>query len=199
MLGQLFQPFNRLGREHSAEQGTGIGLVMSKLLIEMMGGVIGVDSTVGEGSVFWFELDSAAAPRLALEPAGPAAVQGLVDSSAPLRTVLYVEDNMANLQLVEQLIARRPDLLLLSAKTGKLGIELARAHQPDVILMDINLPGISGIQALEIIHADPVTAHIPVRSGSRRSWRRWTPLWTMRRRTLRAESRSLGEGGPLPF
>jgi len=73
-----------------------------------------------------------------------------------------VEDNMANLQLVEQLIARRPDLLLMSAGTGKLGIELARAHQPDVILMDINLPGISGIEALEVIRADPATAHIPV-------------------------------------
>jgi len=162
MLGQLFQPFNRLGQEHSAEQGTGIGLVMSKLLIEMMGGVIGVDSKVGEGSVFWFELNSAKAPLLAVEPAGPAAAQGLVDSSAPVRTVLYVEDNMANLQLVEQLIARRPDLLLMSAGTGKLGIELARAHQPDVILMDINLPGISGIEALEVIRADPATAHIPV-------------------------------------
>jgi CheY-like chemotaxis protein len=135
---------------------------MSKLLIEMMGGVIGVESTVGEGSVFWFELDSAAPPRLALEPDGPAAALGPIDSSAPVRTIIYVEDNMANLQLVEQLIARRPDLLLLSAGTGKLGIELARAHQPEVILMDINLPGINGIQALEILQADPLTAHIPV-------------------------------------
>jgi len=162
MLSQLFQPFNRLGQEHSAEQGTGIGLVMSKLLIEMMGGVIGVDSTVGEGSVFWFELDSAEPPRLAVELDGPAVARGPVDSSAPVRTILYVEDNMANLQLVEQLIARRADLLLLSAGTGRLGIELARTHQPEVILMDINLPGISGIQALEILHADPLTAHIPV-------------------------------------
>jgi CheY-like chemotaxis protein len=85
-----------------------------------------------------------------------------VDLGAPLRTLLYVEDNPANLQLVEQLIARRPDLRLLSAVNGDLGVKLARDKQPDVILMDINLPGISGIQALEILREDPATAHIPV-------------------------------------
>jgi CheY-like chemotaxis protein len=79
-----------------------------------------------------------------------------------LRTLLYVEDNLANMQLVEQLIARRPDLRLLSAGDGMLGIEMARTHQPEVILMDINLPGMSGIQALKILREDPVTAHIPV-------------------------------------
>ena len=79
-----------------------------------------------------------------------------------MRTLLYVEDNPANLKLVEQLIARRPDLRLLSAVNGTLGIELARASQPDVILMDINLPGISGIEALKILREDPATAHIPV-------------------------------------
>jgi len=162
-LGQLFQPFNRLGQESSGEQGTGIGLVMCKLLVEMMGGVIGVESTVGTGSLFWFELDSVAAPQLAVIPDGPDAGDPcLADPGAPARTVLYVEDNMANLQLVEQLIARRPDLRLLSAGTGKLGIELARAHQPEVILMDINLPGINGIQAMQLLGQDPLTAHIPV-------------------------------------
>ncbi len=83
-------------------------------------------------------------------------------SGARLRSLLYVEDNPANLQLVEQLIARRPDMRLLSAGDGNLGIELARASQPDVILMDINLPGISGIEALRILREDPATAHIPV-------------------------------------
>ena len=81
---------------------------------------------------------------------------------APLRTLLYVEDNRANMQLVEQLIARRPDMRLLSAGDGTHGIALARIHQPEVILMDINLPGISGIQALKILREDPATAHIPV-------------------------------------
>ena len=80
----------------------------------------------------------------------------------PLRTLLYVEDNPANLKLIEQLIARRPDIRLLVARDGNLGIELARANRPDVILMDINLPGISGIEALKILHEDPETAHIPV-------------------------------------
>ena len=162
-LTQLFQPFNRLGRENSAEEGTGIGLVMSKLLVELMGGVIGVESTVGRGSVFWFDLSSAVAPHLTGDPIDSTLVAPVVIQHDPSpRTLLYVEDNPANLKLVEQLIARRPDLRLLSAVNGNLGIELAREHQPDVILMDINLPGISGIQALQILREDPATAHIPV-------------------------------------
>jgi PAS domain S-box-containing protein len=162
-LAQLFQPFNRLGMENSSEEGTGIGLVMSKILVEMMGGSIGVESTVGVGSVFWFELDSTPAPGLAIEGAELA---GVVQAKAPLedglRTLLYVEDNAANLKLVEQLIARRADLRLLSAGDGRLGIEMARASLPDVILMDINLPGLNGFQALEILREDPATAGIPV-------------------------------------
>jgi CheY-like chemotaxis protein len=159
----LFQPFNRLGREMSAEEGTGIGLVMSKRLVEMMGGAIGVESTVGKGSVFWFELNSAEAPQLVTDLAEPAETAPVeTQAGAPLRTLLYVEDNPANLKLVEQLIARRPDLRLLSARDGNLGIQLARANHPDVILMDINLPGISGIEALKILREDPGTAHIPV-------------------------------------
>jgi len=162
-LTQLFQPFNRLGRENSAEEGTGIGLVMSKRLVELMGGVIGVESTVGTGSVFWFELSAVAAPNLVVAPAEPQAViQTQVQHGAPLRTLLYVEDNPANLKLIEQLIARRPDMRLLSAVDGNLGIELARANLPDVILMDINLIGMSGIQALKILREDTLTAHIPV-------------------------------------
>ena len=162
-LSQLFQPFNRLGQETSAEEGTGIGLVVSKLLVELMGGAIGVESTVGVGSVFWFELSSTAAPQVAVGKVEPTAVAPVqVQEGAPQRTLLYVEDNTANLKLVEQLIARRPDMRLLSALNGNLGIEMARQLRPDVILMDINLPGLSGIQALKILREDPVTAHIPV-------------------------------------
>jgi PAS domain S-box-containing protein len=162
-LAQLFQPFNRLGQEASGEQGTGIGLVMSKLLVEMMGGVIGVESTVGEGSVFWFELESASAPQLAAGASEPSVLaKDQAHPDGPLRTLLYVEDNAANLALVEQLIARRPDLRMLSAGTGILGVELARAHRPAVILMDINLPDIDGIQALKRLQGDPLTAQIPV-------------------------------------
>src|SRR3984957_7179991 len=163
MLIQLFQSFNRLGRESTAEEGTGIGLVMSKRLVEMMGGAIGVESTVGSGSVFWFDLNSAVAPHLVLDRAeSPEIVQPQVLDGAPLRTLLYVEDNPANLKLVEQLIARRPDMRLLSARDGNRGVELAIAHRPDVILMDINLPGISGIEALKILREDAATGHIPV-------------------------------------
>ena len=162
-LAQLFQLFNRLGQEASAEEGTGIGLVVSKRLVELMEGEIGAQSTVGVGSVFWIDLNLASAPQLAIsanEPLAPP--HAPVQPSVALRTLLYVEDNRANLELVAQLIARRPDMRLLSAGDGMRGITLARIHQPDVILMDINLPGISGIQALKILREDPVTAHIPV-------------------------------------
>jgi PAS domain S-box-containing protein len=162
-LAHLFQPFNRLGQETGTEEGTGIGLVVSKRLIELMGGAIGVESTVGVGSVFWIELNVSAAPNVAVdrvEAIAPARARGR--HRAPLHTVLYVEDNRANVELVEQLIARRPDMRLLSAEDGARGIALARRHHPAVILMDINLPGISGIQALTILRADPQTAHIPV-------------------------------------
>ncbi|MEK6208177.1 MAG: ATP-binding protein, partial [Chloroflexota bacterium] len=162
-LAQLFQSFNRLGQQDSGEEGTGIGLVVSKRLVEMMGGVIGAESSVGVGSVFWIELLLTSAPPLAVASAeSEIVVHGQVPTGAPLRTLLYVEDNPANLRLVEQLIARRSDIRLLGAANGTLGIELARASQPDVILMDINLPGISGIEALKILREDPATAHIPI-------------------------------------
>jgi CheY-like chemotaxis protein len=162
-LMQLFQPFNRLGRERSTEEGTGIGLVMSKRLVELMGGAIGVESTVGSGSVFWFELNAAAAqPTEVAETELTGIALAQIEHTAPVRTVLYVEDNPANLMLVEQLVARRPELRLLTAREGNLGIELARSKQPEVILMDINLPGISGIEALKILREDAATAHIPV-------------------------------------
>ncbi len=162
-LTQLFQPFNRLGKEAGIEEGTGIGLMVSKRLVELMKGEIGVESTVGTGSVFWIELNLTTEPQAAAATAELAAVaQAQVHADGRQRTLLYVEDNPANLMLVEDLISRRPDIRLLSAMDGNRGIEMARASRPDVILMDINLPGISGIQALKILRADPATAHIPV-------------------------------------
>jgi CheY-like chemotaxis protein/anti-sigma regulatory factor (Ser/Thr protein kinase) len=162
-LAQLFQPFNRLSQEAGNEEGTGIGLVVAKQLVELMGGEVGVESTVGVGSVFWFELASVAAPHLAVESVKAAApAEPQVPQGTPLRTLLYVEDNPANLKLVEQLIARRPDLRLLSAVNGRLGIDVARASHPEMILMDINLPDINGFEALKILREDPATAHIPV-------------------------------------
>jgi PAS domain S-box-containing protein len=165
-LAQLFQPFNRLGQENSTEEGTGIGLVVTKQLVELMNGTIGVTSTPGVGTEFWVEFPGATAPVLVEGPrhvAGDAIIPPppAVPGSAQ-RTLLYVEDNPANMELVEQLIARRSDLKLLTAINGHLGIVLARACQPDVILMDINLPGLSGFGALKILRNDPATAHIPV-------------------------------------
>ena len=170
-LAQLFQAFNRLGRESSAAEGTGIGLVVSRRLVELMGGAIGAESSVGEGSVFWIELPRTLAPTLGAESVGTNASADaesttVAHTQAPAgerpRTLLYVEDNPASLKLVEQLVARRSDLRLSAAVNGTAAIELARASQPDVILMDINLPGISGIEALRILRRDPATAHIPV-------------------------------------
>jgi len=162
-MAQLFQPFNRLGQEAGSVAGTGIGLVVTKQLVELMGGVLGVDSTVGEGSVFWVELCSTPAPEfkvIALEHAAPKLAMRPVD--APQKIVLYIEDNPANMMLVERLIDRRTDIKLLKAVDGALGIALARSSLPDVILMDINLPGISGIDALKALREDVATAHIPV-------------------------------------
>ncbi|MEP6773104.1 MAG: ATP-binding protein [Polaromonas sp.] len=162
-ISQLFQPFNRLGQQATAEQGTGIGLVMTKRLVELMGGVIDVESVPGQGSMFWIEMNLTSEQQLSEQLADLApALQAKGPTDPQARTVLYVEDNPANLMLVEDLIARRPDLRLLSARDGISGIAIARASLPDFILMDINLPGISGITALKILSEDPLTAHIPV-------------------------------------
>ena len=162
-IAQLFQPFNRLGQETGIVAGTGIGLVVTKQLVELMDGVMGVDSTVGQGSVFWVELRSTPAPEIKVitpEPAAPKLVMKPIDT--PQKILLYIEDNPANMRLVERLIERRTDIKLLKAVDGLQGIALARASLPDVILMDINLPGISGIDALKVLREDVTTAHIPV-------------------------------------
>jgi PAS domain S-box-containing protein len=162
-LAQLFQPFNRLGQEGNGEEGTGIGLVVAKQLSELMGGVIGVESTIGEGSSFWFELVAVPDPENGIDPDANATVEGprLADASRE-RVLLYVEDNPANLRLVQQIIGRHPELRLLIAMTGMEGVEVARKQLPEVILLDINLPDISGISVLGILREDPATAHIPV-------------------------------------
>ncbi len=162
-LEQLFQPFNRLGQEVGSEEGTGIGLVVTKRLVKLMGGTIGADSAAGVGSVFWVELNLTDALKFGdSESEHAVPVRPPVSTDLPLRTVLYVEDNPANLELVEQIIERRPDLRLLSAADGDHGIEFALADQPEVILMDINLPGVSGVEVMKILRANPLTAHIPI-------------------------------------
>jgi CheY-like chemotaxis protein len=162
-LAHLFQPFNRLGKESSEEEGTGIGLVVTKRLVELMGGTVGAESVLGVGSVFWIELSLTAAPLLAVRKAEQAPpVRAQTPDGTPRRTVLYVEDNSASLELVEELMKRRPELRLMSAADGNLGIEFARAYLPEVILMDIQLPGINGIEAMKILRKNPSTAHIPI-------------------------------------
>ncbi len=162
-VAQLFQPFNRLGQEASGVAGTGIGLVVTKRLVELMEGVLGVESKVGKGSEFWCELIASAAPQFMAEDDKCAASgRPPMPVGVPLRTLLYVEDNPANMKLVEQIIGRHPDMRLLTAVNGTSGIERARVSQPDVIVMDINLPDINGFEALKVLRSGPATAHIPV-------------------------------------
>jgi signal transduction histidine kinase/CheY-like chemotaxis protein len=162
MLTQLFQPFNCLGQENGNEQGTGIGLVVTKQLVELMGGTMGVESTIEVGSEFWVELILDGTPQLTAGYTKPAELVWQAQDNSPLRTLLYVEDNPANLLLVEQILAGHDRLRMINAHDGHLGIALARAQLPAVILMDINLPGINGIKALKILYEDPATGHIPI-------------------------------------
>ena len=159
---ELFQPFNRLGREHGREEGTGIGLVISKRLVELMGGAIGVESVEGGGSTFWVEFDAAGElpPRLTATSAATAQGPVLLPSRY---TVLYVEDDPTNMRLVETLAGTfRPDVRLLGASSANLALALAQAHRPDLILLDSDLPEMGGLEILAALRADARTASVPV-------------------------------------
>ncbi len=162
-LSQLFKPFQRLGQEAGGVEGTGIGLVVARQLVELMGGKIGVDSKVGEGSIFWFELNEVAPPvvNLSGDTNSPVSQLGSLNPKRK-QTLLYVEDNPTNMKLVEMIISRYPQIQLLKALDGYSGIAMAQNNLPDVILMDINLPGLSGLEVLKTLKADPKTSYIPV-------------------------------------
>jgi PAS domain S-box-containing protein len=158
-LDRVFEPFDRLGAEHSGVEGTGVGLTLSKHLAERMGGEIVVGSKVGVGSTFTVFLPLTAAPddveSFAAESRETPRLHGAM-------RILHVEDNLANLALVEQILARHQEIELIAATMGGVALELARRHQPHVILLDLHLPDMSGIDVLGRLQADPSTESIPV-------------------------------------
>jgi CheY-like chemotaxis protein len=156
---RVFTPFDRLGAEQGDVEGTGLGLALSKALMEAMGGTIGVESAPGFGSTFWLEL-----PRTdSLLKGEDRAASGVgVEVALEARTVLYIEDNVPSAQLMERIFSRWPNVKLISAMQGRLGVELARQHRPDLILLDLHLPDIQGLEVLQRLRLNPETRLIPV-------------------------------------
>jgi CheY-like chemotaxis protein len=161
-MEQLFQPFNRLGQEVGTKEGAGIGLSVSKKLVEMMGGTIGVESTVGVGSEFWIELDRDDSLQATVLNSLPDEYDYQHKNDASCYTLLYVEDNPSSQLLVEHIIADYPHIRMLSAFDGNHAIAIAQEHLPDIILMDINLPDISGVETMTLLREDLLTKHIPI-------------------------------------
>jgi CheY-like chemotaxis protein/two-component sensor histidine kinase len=161
-LAHLFQPFERLGAEQTATEGTGLGLALSRGLAEAMGGTLGVSSVVGRGSTFWVELARTSAPQLRHDHASVTA--GTTPATAPSTSgaVLYIEDNDSNVLLMKRLLERRPGVRLLHAPTGNDGVRLARTERPDLILLDLHLPDMSGEDVLRDLSSDADLRRIPV-------------------------------------
>jgi PAS domain S-box-containing protein len=160
-LARLFTPFDRLGAEQSTVEGTGLGLALCQRLVQAMQGSIGVNSTLANGSTFWLELPQASSPLLAM-PAQKAARSETEKPPEQSRQILYIEDNFSNVTLVEQMLAERPALELMTAMQGRVGLELARQHLPDLVLLDLHLPDMPGWQVLAQLKADHLTREIPV-------------------------------------
>jgi signal transduction histidine kinase/ActR/RegA family two-component response regulator len=160
-LAKLFVPFERLDAAASGIEGTGLGLAVSRTLVEAMGGRVGAASTRGVGSIFWVELDRAEPPAVAAPTHEEDPLIG-VRSYVAERRLLYVEDTLANVKVIEGIIERRPSIRLIPAMLGRLGLDLAREHRPDLVLLDLHLPDLSGEEVLAALQSDPETRGIPV-------------------------------------
>jgi len=160
---KLFAPFVRLEQHHDID-GTGIGLTITRRLVELMGGRIGIKSEEGKGSTFWVEIPLGKVERQMEEETASAPVPGQVDEYAETapKTILYIEDNPANLKLVATLLKKRSPHRLISAPDASIGLSLVESQQPDLVLMDINLPGMDGYAALQRLQENDATRHIPV-------------------------------------
>lgn len=161
MVDELFQPFSRLGREALNIEGTGIGLVISKMLVEQMGGVLGFETNPGEGSTFWIDIPRANDSTLAIEER-PMNVVKLVAGGIQRKTILYIEDNPSNVELIKRLLSTAPGVTFVSAPDGEIGLTLAGQVNPDLILLDLNLPGIDGYQVLDKLKEMEETRNCPV-------------------------------------
>ncbi|MEX0912763.1 MAG: ATP-binding protein, partial [Gemmatimonadota bacterium] len=160
---RLFKPFERLGADQSTIEGTGLGLALSKAFVEMMGGRIGLDCPSDGGSIFWIELEADRSQISEFEPESAPAVARREPSPPRARqSILYIEDNLSNVKLVDRILRRRPHVDLLTAMQGSLGIELAAQHRPSLILLDLNLPDLPGEEVLLRLRAEPASRDIPV-------------------------------------
>jgi len=160
-LHRLFVPFDRLGAEQTSAEGSGLGLALSKSLVELMGGTLTVTTRVGEGSRFCVELAQSEDPHERVVE-GVGRFPGPAPAPSAPHTVLYIEDNLDNLRLVQRILDHRPGVQLVTAMQGSLGTDLARQHRPDLILLDVHLADLNGEQVLGRLRAAPETQEIPV-------------------------------------